>query len=250
MIPPYIIAIVSTLLMIAIALTSNDATYILIMALVFAFLDISKYYLLLLIPMFFLLIPRPVRELGIVSLGLFMVSPYIRSLLNEEEVLRLFLLELLLFLLISPKPRNVILKGLWLVIISLGTVVLQILTPVAMLIPVSYLLAIPRSALTYLYIAITSVGIAVLYDYGMISFPNFYLPVFQIYEVSLIPVILILYSIFREKKEILKKKQTLMLFILLLLMTPFIGEHEVEFSFLLSTVSVRLITSLPHEETL
>jgi len=248
--PPYLIAVISTLLMSLTIMTSPETTYLLVLILIWVLLDLTKYPLLLIAPMVFLLVPKYARGLGILVFGLLLASPKIRVELTNYEVLKLFSLSLVILLLISPRPRNTIAKILWLATVVLGSVTLDVLTPIAPLLVVAYFLALPRDRLAYLYSIFTVTGFWVLYRYGLFSFPTPSPPPRWIYEAILIPVLVITYSILKEKGEVLRKKQTLVILLLALLMTPFIRTNEAEFTLLLSTDSVRLIASLPHEETL
>ncbi|AEC52141.1 hypothetical protein PNA2_1226 [Pyrococcus sp. NA2] len=239
--PSFLIAVLSTILMILVVTTSYESFYLLIFILTLMLLSLSHYYILLIIPLTFLLIPKPARELGVVALGLFLASPDIRMKLGEDAVMRLFLLSLVLILLINQKPRKLIARTIWLITSVVVSLTLAVIDPIAILLIPAYIMSFPRDVIAYMYSLLVSLGIGVLYEYSLYHFPT---PGLELYNGIFIPLLLVSYSIFEGKSEVLKKKQTMFMLILSILMVPFIGTYSVEFTFLLSILSVRLAVSL------
>ncbi|WP_157092424.1 hypothetical protein [Thermococcus chitonophagus] len=207
--------------------------------------------MILLIPTIFGLAPKFARELGFLILGMFLIDPNVRADLTPMKTLSLSAFTLLLSVIISPLPRGKAKRIFYITVLGILSGLLGIMIKPFPLIAISYLLAFPITLTSYAYAFVTIAVSLLLHEVGLYSFPSPGTPNSNVLPAIILPAILIGYSIYIERKNIMMKRQTIMLLIFALLLIPFLNLAKLEFVLLMSAVSIRLITSLPHpEETL
>ncbi|AMM53651.1 hypothetical protein [Pyrococcus kukulkanii] len=247
-----LILILAPILLIQIIWDSKESQYLIIASLLYILLVPQKYFpMIILMPAVFTLAPKFAREMGFLILGLFLIDPQVREGLTPINILTLSAFSLVLALRISPLPSGKFARALYTGILGILSGLLGIFIPPFPLLSIAYIFVFPLTSLSYTYAFVTVLTSIVLHEFGLYSFPDPALPSTSILTAIAIPLILIIYSIYIEKKGILRKRQTLTLLMFSLFMAPFIPYATQAFVLLLAATSVRLVMSLPHpEETL
>lgn len=247
-----LILILAPVLLITIIWDSKESQYLIIASLLYVLLLPQKYFpMIILIPAVFTLAPKFAREMGFLILGLFLMDPQVREGLTPINILILSAFSLVLALRISPLPSGKFARALYTGILGILSGLLGIFIPPLPLLSIAHIIVFPLTPLSYVYAFITVLTSVVLHELGLYSFPDPTLPSPKILTAIAVPIVIIIYSIYVEKGNILRKRQTLTLLVFSLFMAPFIPYATQAFVLLLAATSVRLVISLPHpEETL
>ncbi|AEH24899.1 hypothetical protein [Pyrococcus yayanosii] len=257
--PPHvIITSVAIILTIVLSLESRETLYLLIMSFLVLLIATNEGQaekllpLLVLMPSIFFLAPKFSRELGFLILGLLLAVPAVRELLTPQKALALSSLSLAISVLLSHGPSGRVTGALWTTLGVVLTLITSLFTPVAPLLPLSYLLTFPRNKRSYAYVILTMGGLAILFRAGPITLPRPELEVPSwLITGTVLQMAVIGYSFVEGWRSLIRKKQTTFLIILATLTLPFIRGNEPEFVLIFSAAAVRALVSfvIPHEET-
>lgn len=169
------------------------------------------YLIFIVASLTFFLVPKPSREMGFVLFGMFFSVPHLRGAIStlSEPLFELLFFELLLAVALNftfVKNRGVAI--LEVVVFALLTSITALILPVALLIPLAFVLAYPRGyRRNYLYILLTAVLLSVGNHFFGLPIPEWRTapPAFPLKE-YLVQLFLLLYGLGEAYNAGLRKR--------------------------------------------